>query len=145
MEKKIINMRKILIRVKRNYLMYLDSINIYGWIMGQYLPYGGFKQIENRHHVKHVIENTPENSDIVYTLEVSLRQPKELHDYHFDLPLVSENRIPDNNSKQGKLLTTSYDKEKYVIHYRNLKQYLKMCLKLSIEYIEHNNSSNRIG
>ena len=50
--------------------------------------------------------------------------PKELHDYHSDLPLAPENQnLP-------KLLTTLYDKEKYVIHDTALKLYLKMGLKL---------------
>ena len=50
--------------------------------------------------------------------------PKELHDLHSDLPLVPE------NEKLPKLLTTLYDKERYVVHYTNLKQYLKKGLKL---------------
>ena len=43
---------------------------------------------------------------------------------HSDLPLVPE------NEKLPKLLTTLYDKERYVVHYTNLKQYLKKGLKL---------------
>lgn len=54
--------------------------------------------------------------------------PKELHDLHSDLPLAPENRI--GNEKLPKLLTTLYDNERYVVHYTNLKQYLKNGLKL---------------
>ena len=25
------------------FIMYLDANNLYGWVMSQYLPYGGFK------------------------------------------------------------------------------------------------------
>ncbi|XP_023242503.1 uncharacterized protein LOC111640701 [Centruroides sculpturatus] len=94
-----------------NYLMYLDANNFYAWAMSQYLPYGGFECEKG------------------YIIEVDLEYHKKLHDYHSDLPLAPENRIPDR-SKQSKLLTTLYDKKKYVIHYRNLKQYLKMGMKL---------------
>ncbi|XP_067131325.1 uncharacterized protein [Centruroides vittatus] len=108
-----------------NYLMYLDANNLYGWAMSQYLPYDGFKWSDTNIDVTQI----PDNSKTGYILEVDLEYPKELHDFHSDLPLASENRIPDG-SKQSKLLTTLYDKKKYVLHYRNLKQYLKMGMKL---------------
>jgi len=55
---------------------------------------------------------------------VDFSYPKELHDYLSDLPLAPENQnLP-------KLLTTLYDKEKYVIHSSILKLYFKMGLKL---------------
>jgi hypothetical protein len=43
---------------------------------------------------------------------------------HSDLPLAPE------NEKLPMLLNTLYDKERYVVHYTNLKQYLKKGLKL---------------
>jgi len=73
--------------------------------------------------MEHVL-NIPDNSPNVYILEVDLHYPKELHDYHSDFPLAPENQnLP-------KLLTTLYDKERYVVHYSILKLYLKMGLKL---------------
>ena len=65
--------------------------------MCQYLLFGEFKWIVNRDHIKHTIENTSDNSDIGYALEVSLKYPKELYDYHSGLPLTLENRIPHNS------------------------------------------------
>jgi hypothetical protein len=68
--------------------------------------------------------NIPDNSPKGYILEVDLIYPKEIHDLHSDFPFAPENQnLP-------KLLTTLYDKEKYVVHYSILKQYLKMGLKL---------------
>ena len=68
--------------------------------------------------------NIPNDFSKGYILEVDLLYPKELHDFHSDLPLAPENQnLP-------KLLSTLYDKEKYVVHYTSLKQYLKKGLKL---------------
>ncbi|GBM31761.1 hypothetical protein AVEN_56876-1 [Araneus ventricosus] len=92
--------------------------------MSQYLPYGGFKWIKEIN-----VKDIPDNSKKGYILEVDLEYPRELHDYHTDLPLAPEKKIPDG-SKQEKLLTTSYDKTNYVIHYKSLNQYLEMGLKL---------------
>ncbi|XP_023227410.1 uncharacterized protein LOC111627942 [Centruroides sculpturatus] len=93
--------------------------------MSQYLPYGEFEWINEDIDVTQI----PGDSDTGYILEVDLKYSKKLHRKHSDLPLALENRIPDG-SKQSKLLTTLYDKRNYVIHYRNLKQYLKMGMKL---------------
>jgi len=101
------------------FLEYLDANNLYGWAMSKYLPYGGFKLGDTDINIL----NIPDDSSKDYILEVDL-YPKELHDLHSDLPLAPE------NEKLPKLLTTLYDKERYVFHYTNLKQYLKKGLKL---------------
>ena len=68
--------------------------------------------------------NIPDDSPREYIPEVDLLHPKELHDYHSDLPLAPENQnLP-------KPFTTLYDKVKYVIYYTTLKLYLKLGLKL---------------
>ena len=51
-----------------------------------------------------------------------------MHDLHNDYPLVPE-RIEVN--KVDKLIPNLRNKEKYVIHYENLKQYLSLGLKLT--------------
>ncbi|XP_035209175.1 uncharacterized protein LOC118185154 [Stegodyphus dumicola] len=108
-----------------NYLIYLDANNLYGWAMSQFLPYGGFKWGDTDIDVTAI----PDDSDVGYILECDLEYPEYLHDLHSDLPLGAENRVPDG-SKHTKLLTTLYDKDHYVVHYRGLKQFLQMGLKL---------------
>nr|XP_042902165.1 uncharacterized protein LOC122270103 [Parasteatoda tepidariorum] len=109
---------------KSNYLMCLDANNLYGWAMSQYLPYGGFRW-SNVSDVTQVADD----SDTGCIIECDLHYPAQLHNLHSDLPLAPESRIPDG-SKQRKLLTTLYDKEHYVVHYRALKQLLQLGIKL---------------
>lgn len=52
--------------------------------------------------------------------KVDVKVPKHLHDFFSDLPLVPERRVFDGVEK---LITSLYDKEKYVVHYENLKYY----------------------
>ena len=68
-------------------------------------------------------------------LEVDLENPKELHDLHNDYPLVPE-RIVVN--KVEKLIPNLWDKNKYVLHHQNLKQYLEMGMNLTMNLIKIN-------
>ena len=60
-------------------------------------------------------------------LEVDLEYPKSLHDLHNDYPLAPE-QIKINKVK--KRIPNLGDKEKYVLHYENLKQYESLGLKI---------------
>ena len=81
-------------------------------------------------------------------LEVDLEYPKELHDLHNDYPLgpekvkVTEDMLSDYCKKiaekygisfglVSKLIPTLGNKEKYVLHYRNLKLYMNLGLKVT--------------
>ena len=60
-------------------------------------------------------------------LEVDLEYPKSLHDWHNDYPLAPE-QIKINKVKE--LIPNLGDKEKYVLHHENLKQYESLGLKI---------------
>ena len=79
-----------------------------------------------------------EKSEIGYFLEVDLKYPDELHELHIDYPLASEKLAVNNDtlSKYCQEIADKYDikvgcvkklipnlgnKNKYVLHYRNLQ------------------------
>ena len=129
------------------YIMYLDANNLYGWAMSQYLPTGNFKWLSQKRIRKTNLGKYTENSDKGLILEVDLEYPQELHNLHNDFPLgpekikVNKNMLSDYckkisdkfNISSGlvhKLIPTLNDKEKYILHYRNLQLYLSLGLKL---------------
>ena len=59
--------------------------------MNEYLPYGGFEQLENID--KFDVTSINDKSQIGYFLEVDLEYLKELHELHNDYPLAPENLL----------------------------------------------------
>ena len=128
-----------------SHIIYLDANNLYGWAMIQKLPTGDFRWIPSPEYIN--LDSYDENSSKGLILEVDLEYPKELHDLHNDYPLapekitVREEMLSDycrkiqkrEGIKTGqveKLVPNLRDKERYVLHYRNLQLYLSLGLKL---------------
>ncbi|GFV33137.1 uncharacterized protein TNCV_2967331 [Trichonephila clavipes] len=109
------------------YLMYLDANNLYGYAMSKYLPLKDFVWSDNDLTEQDIL-NLSDESDVGYILEVDLEYPSDLHDKHSDFPLAPENKPPPN-CKEPRLLTTLEPKTKYILHYSNLKLYLKLGRK----------------
>ena len=129
------------------YITYLDANNLYGWAMSLPLPKSGF-------HWKRVM---PTEEQIIkmktdakkgWILEVDLEYPEELHDAHYSYPLAPEKKAADLSKMSEyqqklmadlgikpqnteKLLLTLENKEKYVVHYRNLQLYLRQGMRLT--------------
>lgn len=118
--------------------------------MCEYLPISEFKWIQaSPDFTEEVILYHPDDDEVGYILEVDLEYPDELHDVHNCYPLAPEKRIittdelspysKDQLKELGlkekdsfpKLVPSLYKKEKYVIHYRNLKYYVAKGLKIS--------------
>ncbi|XP_024887727.1 uncharacterized protein LOC112464775 [Temnothorax curvispinosus] len=110
------------------YLMYYDVNNLYGWAMSESLPYANFQWLDNPDNFD--ATTVPTDSDVGYILEVNLEYPRDLHDAHADLPLCPTRDKPPGK-RQEKLLTTLYDKSRYVTHYRNLQQCLRLGMRLT--------------
>ena len=130
------------------YLMYLDANNLYGWAMSQYLPTGGFRWLTEKQINNIDLAKYHENSRKGLILEVDLEYPQKLHDLHNDYPLgpekikVTNDMLADYSKKIAreykistglvhKLIPTLKNKQKYVLHYRNLQLYMDLGLKIT--------------
>ena len=130
------------------YIMYLDANNLYGWAMSQYLPTGGFKWMTEKQVDNIDLAKYKEDSNKGLILEVDLAYPEELHHLHNDYPLAPEKVKVTENMLSGyckniakkykistglvhKLIPTLSNKEKYVLHYRNLQLYTDLGLKIT--------------
>ena len=109
------------------FIQYLDAKNLYGWAMTQKLPTHGFKWMDvDIPSVLKLLEKKDTNQG--YIFEVDLDYPKFLWKSHNDYPLAPERVKID---KTEKLICSFLPKKNYVLHYKNLKQYLEegMILK----------------
>ena len=113
-----------------SYILYFDINNQYGTSMCEYLPYKDFEWIEDYSMIDFF--NIPDDTEEGYILEVDLEYPEELHDLHKDLPLCPEHFVPPvAKCTIPKLVTNLLPKKNYVVHYRNLKMYLNLGMKLT--------------
>ena len=129
-----------------SYILYLDANNLYGWAMSQPLPVGNFRWIRKVPTEKQIMSWQVKRKT-GFILEVDLEYPQELHDKHNSYPLAPETtQVPEDwysphqkelaielglsKDKTEKLLLALKDKEKYVIHYRNLQLYLSLGMRL---------------
>ena len=130
------------------YITYLDANNLYGWAMSQYLPTGGFRWMSEKQINNLDLAKYKENSKKGLILEVDLEYPKELHNLHNGYPLAAERvcvtkdmlseyckkiaaKYNISTGLVSKLVPTLKNKEKYVLHYRNLQLYLDLGLKIN--------------
>ena len=135
--------------IKPNYLFYIDANNLYGWAMSQYLPHSNFKHVEKLDTFSpEYIQSIGDEATTGYIFEVDLEYPHELHDLHNSYPLAPENVVIQKDMLSDycknvletkglhftpcqKLTPNLSNKKNYVIHYRNLKLYLQLGMKLT--------------
>ena len=110
------------------YIQYLDANNLYGWAMSQPLPTHGFKWMKNLtvDSVIDLLEKRKSNKG--YIFEVDLVYPRKLWKSHNDYPLAPERMVVNGVEK---LIGSFKPRKNYVVHYRNLKQYLEMGMRLN--------------
>ena len=130
-----------------SYIVYLDANNLYGWAMSQYLPEKEFCWMTEEQIATFDPMCVPDTSSTGYILEVDLEYPSDIHDAHNDYPLAPQRLKVDDSMLSlytkslkerlnikglatEKLIPNLQNKQKYVLHYRNLKLYLELGMKL---------------
>ena len=114
-----------------NYIQYLDANNLYGWAMSQSLPTHGFSWMKDL-TIDSVIDllDKKRNPEVKkgYIFEVDLEYPPNLWKSHNDYPLAPEKMIVNGVEK---LICHFKPRKNYVVHHRNLRQYLEMGMRLT--------------
>ena len=139
------------------YLFLVDANGLYSWAMTQPLPYGGLVFVREAAELERLfpfdnLDHWPGDEDSVgYFLVVDLEYPVWLHDFTASYPLApNQDTVPIEDyslvmlqqliqtnggmkriPKEKKLLATVGNKKDYVVHYRLLKLYLGLGLKLT--------------
>lgn len=105
----------------------MDANNLYGWAMSRERSanprvrmgeQGRADRLEKHHESRECIP------------EVDLEYPEHLHDLHNDYPLAPES-VTLKGSNVPKLITNLNNKVKYVVHYKNLKHYERLGLRIT--------------
>ena len=128
-------------------ILHVDMNNLYGFAMLFHLPTGNFQIYENDLITESFINkvlNTHDCSNTGYVLIVDLAYPDNIKYKTKNFPLCPENKTinPDNyteymnehapqpNRATNKLICDQTNKEYYIVHYRNLKFYIRMGMIL---------------
>ena len=129
------------------HILYLDANNLYGWAMSQYLPNGGFRWVDDCQKLAKTIAEQPADDPEGYILEVDQEYPEDAHnayplspermmvqkkwisDYQHDLLGVGAAPI-----EVEKLVPNLRNKDRYVLHYRNLQLYMSLGMRLTEVY-----------
>ena len=121
-------------------ILYLDLNSLNGRAMSQYLSINNFRWVKNIDKIKQGLKKIKNNSSIRYILEVDWEYSEELHAVpekinirkewlsNYCLEIENEHNITIGSVK--KLVPNLMNKNNYVIHYRNLQQYLELGIKL---------------
>ena len=117
-----------------SFIQYLDANNLYGWAMSQQLPTHGFKWMRNitKEKVMEILDKESHSMINIgkkgYIFEVDLEYPPHLWETHNEYPLAPEKM---NVNGVEKLICHFKPRKNYVVHYRNLRQYLELGMRIT--------------
>ena len=119
-------------------ILYKDANNLYGWAMGEPLPYDEIKFDNNGELVDILI--TPDDSDIGYFIEADLRYPDIIKGKTKNFPFAPENKKIDSNDFSDYMKTIKPDiytqTKKLICDWSDEKNYLVLLRMLKF-YVRH--------
>jgi hypothetical protein len=132
--------------VPDSHLLYYDANNLYGFSMSEPLPVSDYQWVTDL--TVDQIMAQDDHADTGYIVQVDLDYPPDIHTDTCEFPLapVHDTINPDELSdvqkqlaedldvqvgKTHKLLLTCKPREKYIVHYRLLKFFVQMGMKIT--------------
>ena len=128
-------------------IWYIDANNLYGYAMMQKLPYKNFECIttttlDPRSGFLDAILNTSDDSDHGYYIVCDIDYTNEYKERTEQLALMPNKRKKNDNelgyqerekgkTKTEKVILDKNNKTEYMVHYRMLKFYVKMGVKVT--------------
>ena len=130
------------------FLHFVDANNLYGKVMMEYLPVGGFRWMKREELTEEFVCALSADGDYGCFVQCTMLYPPALHDLHDDYPLAPVKRkiryedlspvareMCDRHKLKGtlnreKLIGTFEVRREYVLHYRNLQFYLKLGMRV---------------
>ena len=120
-------------------IVYEDVNNLYGWSMSQYLPTGDFREFKVTRSSLKTIFRTPDNDEHGFLIECDLEYPNSIHEKTKYFPFLLEKKTikvedfspymiinkPEKYKPREKLIMDQTNKQRYFLHYRDLKFYIR--------------------
>lgn len=132
----------------------VDCNALYGWAMTMPLPTGDFRWEDPKILTPSLIAQYSDDDERGYLCKVNLKYPRRLHPTHDsfpcapnhmsvpleDLSIFQRDYLEKNNMENvtqfKKLIPNLHDKKDYVLHIKNLQQYIRLGLELeSVESV----------
>ena len=130
-----------------SHIPYLDANNHYGWAMSQPFHTGAFRWAEDCEQLAKTIADHPADDPEGFILEVDLEYPEDLHNAHNAYPLATERMVVQKKwmseyqhnllgvgvapTEVEKLVPNLRNKNRYVLHYRNLQLNTSLGMRLT--------------
>ena len=135
-------------KLPSSFIFYLDMNNLYGTAMSEPLPEKEFSFLSPEQVENFDFMNVSDDGPMGFILEVDVDYLYKLHDFHSDYPLCCEatsvqpeelspytrslaEKLKINPTSCRKLNGNLKSKERYTVHYRNLKLYVSLGMKVT--------------